>query len=565
MKRLVGENARLFGAAIAFSLVINLALLAPSLYMLQVFDRVLATRSVETLVMLSLIAAVALLLMLVLDMVRARLLMLAGLLFERRVGSRVLRRVLDSVGRAAPPQQAYAMRDVAVLRAVLSGPGIVALFDAPWMLIYIGVIFAFDSLLGWLAVASACLLVLLAWINERATRAGVEQAQAQSRDVARFVDGVLRNGETVRALGMGPAIGARWQVASHALHQKQFATQRVAGLLGSTTRCFRQSIQVAMMGVAAWLVIEQRATPGVMIAVTIILGRALAPVEMVTGQWKPLAEARAALRRLDTVLVGDEPTRFQALPEPTGTITLENLAYAAPGTKRPIVHGINAEIAAGEVLAIVGPSGSGKSTLARLMTGIVPATAGSVRLDGADISQWEPARLGEFIGYLPQDIALLSGTVAENIGRFGEAAQEDIVAAAQRAHAHELIVRLAEGYSTPVGEAGQLLSGGQRQRVALARALYGRPRIVVLDEPNAYLDTAGEQALGETLATLRAAGITVILITQRTQALALVDRILVMRDGAIERVGVRQDKSGGAGESADAAVHGTAPVLQQAR
>jgi ABC-type protease/lipase transport system fused ATPase/permease subunit len=263
---------------------------------------VLSTRSVETLVMLSLIAAVALLLMFALDLVRARLLMLAGLMFEDRVGGQALRRMLDGIGRAAPPQQAYAMRDVGVLRAVLSGPGIVALFDAPWMLVYIGVIFAVDSLLGTLALASACLLVALAWINERATHAGVEQVQSQSREATRFVDGALRNAETVRALGMAPAIGARWQASSRALHRRQLDTQRVAGLVGSATRCFRQSVQVAMMGVAAWLVIQQKATPGVMIAVTIILGRALAPVEMVIAQWKSLVEARAALRRLDALL-----------------------------------------------------------------------------------------------------------------------------------------------------------------------------------------------------------------------------------------------------------------------
>jgi PrtD family type I secretion system ABC transporter len=565
MKRIVGEHGRLFLAAIVFSFVANLALVAPSVYMLQVFDRVLSTRSVETLVMLSLFAGLALLLMFALDVVRARLLTLAGLLFEDRVGTQVLHRVLDGIGRVPAPQQAYAMRDVAVLRAFLSGPGILSLFDAPWMLMYIGLIFVFNSLLGALACASACLLVTLAFVNERATRAGVEKNQEHSREVARFVDGVLRNVETVHAMGMGPAIGTRWQAASRTMHRRQLETQRVAGLVASTTRFFRQSVQVMMMGVAAWLVIEQKATPGVMIAATIILGRALAPVEMVIAQWKTLVEARAAMHRLDSLLDVGVPQRFAALPEPSGAISLENVSYAAPGSNRPILHGLNAEIAAGEVLAVVGPSGSGKSTLARLLVGAVPATAGSVRIDGADIAQWEPARLGEFFGYLPQDIALLAGTVAENIARFGEASSEAIVDAAQRAHAHDLIVRLAEGYATPVGEAGQLLSGGQRQRVALARALYGRPRIVVLDEPNACLDTAGEQALGETIATLRAAGVTIVLITQRTQVLSLVDRILVMRDGSIERIGVRQDKSAGAGESADAVVHPAVSVLHQAR
>lgn len=560
MKRIVGNDGRLWAAALAFSLVINLALLAPSLYMLQVFDRVLSTRSVETLVLLSVITAVALLLMFALDMLRARLLALAGMLFEDRVGAQALRRVLDGAGPAAPPEQAWAMRDVGVVRAFLSGPGIVALFDAPWMLVYIGVIYAFDGLLGSLALASACLLIVLAWLNERATRGGVEQAQALSREGGRFVDGVLRHADAVRALGMAAAIAARWQAASRTLQRQQLDTQRIAGFVGSATRCFRQSVQVAMMGVAAWLVIEQKATPGVMIAVTIILGRALAPVEMVIGQWKSLGEARSAMRRLDALLQRAVMPRFAALPQPSGAMTLEDVSYAAPGCDRPLVHGIRLQIGAGEIVGLVGPSGSGKSTLARLLTGVVAATTGSVRIAGCDIAQWDPVRLGEHVGYVPQEVALLAGTVAENIARFGDACEADILAAAQRAHAHELIVRLPQGYMSPVGEDGQRLSGGQRQRVALARALYGAPRIVVLDEPNACLDAAGEQALSAVISELRAAGATVVLITQRTPVLALVDRIVVMDEGRIARIGLRQEHA----ERAGAPANGAVPVLHQA-
>ena len=540
---IVGPHGRLFVAAVAFSFVINLAMLAPSVYMLQVFDRVLSTRSLETLVMLSLFAGAALLLMWALDLVRSRLLALTGLLFEDRVGTQVLGRVLDGIGRVPAAQQAGAMRDVTVLRGFVSGPGLVALFDAPWMLMYVGLIYLFNPLLGELAFASAAVLVLLAWGNERATRAGVERAQDQGRELARFVDGVMRSAEPVRALGMGPAIGARWRAASRQLQVRQLATHRAGSLANSATRFFRQSVQVAMMGVAAWLVIEQKATPGVMVAVTVILGRALAPVETLIAQWKSLVEARAALHRLDRLLAFEVPRHFDALPALTGAVVLENLGYAAPGTNRPIVRGINATIVAGEIVAVVGPSGSGKSTLARLITGALPATAGSVRIDGADIAQWAPEALGRQMGYVPQDVALLAGTVAENIARFSDGSQDDVVDAATRAHAHELIVQLRDGYLTPVGEGGQMLSGGQRQRVALARALYGRPRVVVLDEPNACLDTAGEQALAQTLTGLRKAGVTVLLVTQRTQVLSLVDRILELRDGALDRIGVRQDKS----------------------
>jgi PrtD family type I secretion system ABC transporter len=563
MNRFLRQHARLFAAALGFSLVLNLALLAPSLYMLQVFDRVLATRSVETLAMLSLVTAGALALMAALDLLRARLLALAGTLFEDAVGGEALRRLLDGIGRAAPAEQVHAMRDVGAVRAFLSGPGIVSLFDAPWLLAYIGVIFAFSALLGALALASAALLVALAWVNERATRAGVERGQQQSRETGRFIDGMLRHAEVIRAMGMAPALGARWRAASRELQAHQLATQRVAGGIGSATRGFRQSVQVAMMGVAAWLVIEQKATPGVMIAATIILGRALAPVEALIGQWKSLVEARAAWRRLEALLGGAAPSRFTALPAPSGALEIENLIFVPVGSGRPILRGITLQIAAGEVLAVVGPSGSGKSTLARLVTGIAAPTSGSVRLDGAELAQWEPARLGAFLGYLPQEVSLFAGSVAENIARFDEATSDDIVDAARRAHAHEMIVRLAGGYDTPVGEAGQLLSGGQRQRVALARALYGRPRIVVLDEPNACLDSEGEQALSEAIAGLRAAGATVLLITQRTPVLALADRIVVMRDGAIERIGVRQEKT--LDGAAAAKAPGAVPVLQPAR
>ena len=559
---IVGPHGRLFVAAVAFSFVINLAMLAPSVYMLQVFDRVLSTRSLETLVMLSLFAGAALLLMWALDLVRSRLLALTGLLFEDRVGTQVLGRVLDGIGRVPAAQQAGAMRDVTVLRGFVSGPGLVALFDAPWMLMYVGLIYLFNPLLGELAFASAAVLVLLAWGNERATRAGVERAQDQGRELARFVDGVMRSAEPVRALGMGPAIGARWRAASRQLQVRQLATHRAGSLANSATRFFRQSVQVAMMGVAAWLVIEQKATPGVMVAVTVILGRALAPVETLIAQWKSLVEARAALHRLDRLLAFEVPRHFDALPALTGAVVLDNLCYAAPGTTRPILHGINVTIVAGEIVAVIGPSGSGKSTLARLITGALPATAGSVRIDGADIGQWTPEGLGRQIGYVPQEVALLAGTVAENIARFSDGAQDEVVDAATRAHAHDLIVQLRDGYLTPVGEGGQMLSGGQRQRVALARALYGGPRVVVLDEPNACLDTAGEQALAQTLTGLRQAGVTVVLVTQRTQVLALVDRILELRDGALVRIGVRQDKSATVAEPG-MATQPAVPVLQQ--
>ena len=542
MTAFLRAHARFFVAAALFSLVINLALLAPSLYMLQVFDRVLSTRSVETLVMLSLITAGALLLMLVLDTLRGRLLALMGGLFERGIGRRVLQRVLDDAALINPAQQSHALRDVGVLRAFLSGAGIVALFDAPWMVVYIALIAAFSPLLGAIALASALVLVLLTWLNERATRQSLERTQQQMRDAGQFVDAALRNADVVRALGMAPAMSRRWESLSGQLQSQQLGIQRISGTIGSMTRFFRQSVQVLMMAVAAWLVIQQQATPGVMIAVTIILGRALAPVEALIGQWKQLVEARIAWRRLKDLVGVEAPGRFAALPEPSGAVSVEGLSYLPPGSQRAIVRQVSVEIARGEVLAIVGPSGSGKSTLARLLLGVVPPSGGQVRLDGAALSQWDPDRLGRHVGYLPQDVALFGGTVAENIARLGEVQDASVVEAAQRAQVHEMIVRLPQGYDTPVGEGGRWLSGGQRQRVGLARALYGNPRLVVLDEPNAHLDHDGEQALARAIAEMRSRGTTVVLITQRTQILSVADRIMVMRDGMVERIGVRQEK-----------------------
>jgi PrtD family type I secretion system ABC transporter len=555
MERFLRRHARLFVAAAAFSLGLNLALLVPSLYMLQVYDRVLPTRSVETLVMLSLLAGAALTLMVVLDAIRGRLLAWGASLFDREVGGLCVQRLF-----AAPAAEAAAtgaLRDVAVLRGFLGGPGLVSLFDAPWMPIYLAVIFAFDGTLGLLALACAGVLVALAVLNERATRAAVDQAQQGSRDAGRFIDGALRQADVARTLGMAPAIAGRWQAASDAARQCQLQALRRGGPITSATRGFRQSVQVAMLAAAAWLVIGQKATPGVMIAVTVILGRALAPVEMLIGQWKQVVEARAAWHRL-AALLGTALAASRAptpLPAPTGTLALEAVVYTPPGAAWPTIRQLSLTLAAGEVLAIVGPSGSGKSTLARLMLGIVPPQAGAVRLDGAELSQWDPAQLGLHIGYVPQDVALFDATVADNIARLGAADRSEVVQAAQRAHAHEMIVRLARGYDTPVGEAGRCLSGGQRQQVALARALVGRPRLVVLDEPNANLDSDGEAALTRVIGELRREGVSVVLITQRTQILSVADRIAVLRDGVIERFGLRQERAAPDPDSAVPVLH----------
>ena len=398
MHSFLRSHIRYVAAAAGFSLIINMALLAPSLFMLQVFDRVLSTRSAETLVMLSLVTALALGLMFVLDGLRGRLLALLGGLFERSEGRRVLQRVLDDAPSLDPAQQAYALRDVSVVRAFLSGAGIVALFDAPWMIVYIALVAAFSPLLGALALASCIVLMVLAWVNESGTRKSVEQAQQASRDVGQFVDATLRSPEVVRALGMTPALARRWEARTGAIQTRQLAIQRISGWVGSATRFFRQSVQVVMMGTAAWMVIQQQATAGVMIAVTIILGRALAPVESLIAQWKALVEARSAWRRLRVLDEQHAVKRFAALPDLSGAISVSDVSYAPPGAQQATVRNVSVDVASGEVLAIIGPSGSGKTTLARLMLGVIQPRTGSVSVDGASLSQWDPDRLGRQLG-----------------------------------------------------------------------------------------------------------------------------------------------------------------------
>jgi PrtD family type I secretion system ABC transporter len=545
--------ARPLAWAGGFSLAINLALLAPSLFMLQVYDRVLVTRSVETLAMLGGLTVATLVLFGLLDHARARLLALVGMGLERRLGPALLAQAIVACARQAPGAVHEGLRDLATLRGFLAGPGIVSVFDAPWALVYLLLVTAFDVRLGLLASASVALLLGVAMLNHRWVRRGLAQVHEGSRAGQRLAERALQNAEVVTALGMSDTLSARW--LSHAVRTQELtlASSARTGGLNSFSRTVRQCVQVAMMALGAWLVIGDGVTPGVMIATTIILGRALAPVEQLIGGWQALAEARGAHARLRELLAarpaGDVAT---ALPRPQGRLAVEALAYAAPGTGRPLLRGVSFALAPGELLALVGPSGAGKTTLARLLAGVLRPAAGAVRLDGADLRQFDPRALGPALGYVPQDVELFDGTVAENIARFTVPGEGAVVAAARAAGAHALILRLPQGYDTPVGDAGRLLSGGQRQRVALARALFGDPAFVVLDEPDASLDAEGEEALVAALQGLRARGATVVAVTQRRRLLGLADRVLVLRDGLVERTLTRADETA-ASSSATAA------------
>jgi ATP-binding cassette, subfamily C, type I secretion system permease/ATPase len=542
VRTLVARLRPLFFYAGLFSLAINLLLLVPPLYMLQVFDRVLASRSSETLAVLTVAAVVALVVMALLDVLRTRLLAAAGAALDRGVGPRVLEGLLAQTARLSGANYLNGLRDVNTVRGFLGGPGLMALFDAPWLPFFLLVIVLFHPLLGAVALAGAVLMLLLAVLNERLTRKPLERAQTESRRAGRFIDANVRNAEVVHALGMLPAVTRRWEHLNDASLAEHARAAWTGSFFSGFTKFARQFIQLAMLATGAYLVVDQHVTAGVMIATTILLGRALAPVETLVAGWRSLVEARGAWRRLDQLL-NDTPEvePRTELPVPAGALALEQVGFVFKGKEKPVLRGVSFKISAGEALGLIGPTASGKSTLARLIVGVWKASAGVVRLDGADVAAWPREQLGPQIGYLPQDVELFGGTVAENISRMGEPDAAKVIDAAQRAHVHELILRLPKGYDTEIGEAGQALSPGQRQRIALARALYGKPRLVVLDEPNANLDHEGDEALARTLQGLKSDGVTVVIIAHRPSVLRSVDKMLVLNEGLAERFGSREE------------------------
>jgi len=525
-----------------FSLVINVLLLVPALFMLQVYDRVVTSGSQETLVMLGVIAVIALAFMGYLDALRSRLLAAAGASLEKMTGPRVL---ATMVRRGAAPESretAHGLRDVTAIRAFLSGPGIMALLDAPWAPIYLALIWLFHRYLGMFGVVGALLLFLFALLNERFSRKPLESMQVESRKASRIADQSIANAEVAGALGMAENLARGWQRVSRKVLTLQLEANRSSSVLTSLTRFSRQTLQVGMLGLGAWLVIEQHTSSGIMIAATILLGRALVPVELAIGGWKAFVDARAAYRRLDQAFASEqEVTPPTELPAPEGTLSVEDAVFGFHGHARPVIKGVSFGLVPGEVLCIVGPSAAGKSTLARLLVGLWKPNAGSVRLDGADISSWPRERLGPFVGYLPQNVELFAGTVAQNIARMGEVDGPMVVAAAKRANADATILRLPHGYDTQVGEGAMLLSAGQRQRVALARALYGNPKLVVLDEPNSNLDREGEHALILAIRKLKQEKVTVVVVTHRPALLAAADKVLLLVDGVIRKFGVPAD------------------------
>lgn len=523
-----------------FSFFINLMLLGPIIYMLQVFDRVLTSRSEPTLYMLTLIVAIGLVAMAFVDMARGRLMLVLGRRVDEMLGEPVLKNLIRHASAVSRSGYVHGLKDIATLRGFFTGNNIIALFDAPWLVFFILIIFLFHPLMGTTALVGSLVLLLLAWINEKTNRRELERYQDATRRAAQFIDQGVRNADVLNSMGMTGRFSSRWAEANAETLDRMQATSASMGAILSASKFVRQSIQVAMMGLGVYLVIHDNLSPGVMIAATILLGRAMAPVESLIGNWNGLVAARAAYGRLAQLFPEIFSTATKhPLPPPEGRIQVERAYLVGKSAGVPIIRQADLDLPAGKSLAILGPSGSGKSSLAKLIVGVWSPTGGHVRIDGADVSNWDSEFLGQYIGYLPQDVELFPGTVSDNIGRFETANPEAVIAAAKAAHAYELIQRLPEGFDTRLGEGGIQLSAGQAQRIGLARALYGSPRLVVLDEPNANLDADGEQALMQCLLELKAKRVTVVMITHKPSLVASMDYLLVMRDGRVELLGPR--------------------------
>lgn len=522
-------------ATALFSLLLNLLMLAVPLYSLQLFDRVLGSGSVETLLLLTLIAAAALLALGLFEIVRTSLLARLASRFELTLA----RPLVEAAARQGGPG-ALGLRDLAQVRQGLTGPAMTALFDAPWLPLALLLVAVLHPLLAVFTAASAAALAAMALLNDRLTRRPQQAGAAAQQEAQLLIEALGRKGEAARAMGMVETLAARiGRLHATALAGQQRAAER-GGVIMGATRALRLGVQTGVMGLGVWLALRNELTTGAMLASSILVSKALAPVEQMVGTWKTIAATRDSWRRLRRLLTAEvEAATVTSLPAPAGELLVEAVSVRGEGGRR-LLRNVAFALRPGECLAVVGPSGSGKSTLCRLLVGVRRPDAGAVRLDGARLDHYPPAELGAQVGYLPQEAMLFAGTVAENIARMAPEPQDDaVIEAARLAEAHAMILRLPQGYATPLGDGGAPLSGGQRQRIGLARAVYGRPRLVVLDEPNANLDGAGEAALATTLASLKAAGITTVLATHRPQVLQRADTILVLNEGTVTGCGPR--------------------------
>ena len=521
-----------------FSLAANLLLLVSSIYMLQVFDRVLSSGSVDTLVWLTVAAVFAIAVYGVLELARRRLLSRTAAWLDTELAGPVIRRSVEA--RLAGVRSEAGLPDLQEMRSFLAGDAILAFLDVPWMPIFIAVIWLMHPVLGWLALAGAITLLIVAVGNDLLTRRLLQQSRTALRRNQRGVKHYLDNAETVRALGMLGPLLHRWENARRRLRDDTDQASAVTSRLTYLTKCARLALQIVILGAGASLVLQGELTGGGMIAAAVILNRALSPVERALSAWRGYVSARAAranLAKLFRTTRAAEPSLN--LPRPTGRLVVENLRFQPKDCSGPIIRKADFSIEPGETCGIIGPSGSGKSTLCRLLVGAWCPTAGHVRLDGADVTGWNPDELGKHIGYLPQTVELFPGTIAENIARMREVDDAAVIEAAMLADVHEMILRLPDGYETDVGTHGHRLSGGQKQRIALARALLGGPALIVLDEPNANLDGAGEQALHKALVELKNRQCTILIVGHHPSVLRTADKLLVLKEGRVAAVGER--------------------------
>ncbi|AOF13249.1 TPA: type I secretion system permease/ATPase [Yersinia enterocolitica] len=518
-----------------FTAVINLLMLAPAIYMLQVYDRVLASANTMTLLMLTILVLGIFVFIGLLEWVRSAIVIRLGTRIDMQLNQRVFSAAFASqlMGHKTPAAQA--LNDLTSLRQFATGNALFAFFDAPWFPLYLLVIFVLHPWLGVLAASGACVLIFLAWLNQWVCKKSLKAASTITSQATQQANANLRNADAIEAMGMLDALRKRWLVQhSHFLYQQNIASDK-SSQVTAVSKSSRHALQSMMLGLGALLVIDGAITAGVMIAGSILIGRVLGPIDQIIAVWKQWSQARLSYQRLAHLLAEHPPvTAGMVLSAPTGKLSVIQLTVCKPGTHIPILYSINFELHPGNILGVLGPSGSGKSTLAKLLVACKPAFSGSVRLDSANLSQWDKTHLGQFIGYLPQDVQLFSGSIAENIARFGTIDTVKVIAAAQMAGVHDLILHLPRGYDSQLGEGGEALSGGQRQRIALARAMYGVPRLIVLDEPNANLDKEGEKALLESIIRLKQQGCTIVMITHKLELLSDSDYLLLLNKGRVE-------------------------------
>ncbi len=530
--------------AAVFSMIISLLALSPTVYMLEVYDRVVNSRSDTTLFMLTIVVVLCYAVMEILEKVRGAMMRAAGVQLDNKLSERVYNAMFQGFLRRHVSGGMQVLNDLKLVREFLFNPALLAVMEAPVALVALALIFAINPLLGWSAVIGAIAQMGVAYMNERATRKPLNEANRSAMGAMQFAEASLRNAHVMESMGMLDAVHARWQKRQREFLSHQAQASEGAGLWTAMSKLIQQLMGSVLLGLGAWLMLGNALNGGasMMIIGSVLGGRVLAPLGQVVAQWNAVVNVRSAWSRLEALLAQmPEKPEAMPLPAPKGFLTVEALIAGAPGQQVPIVRGVQFAAQPGEVVAVIGPSASGKTTLAKLLVGLWPSISGKVRLDGADVHLWDKAELGPYLGYLPQGVELLDGTLAENIARFGDVDMVQVEAAARLVGLHDLIMSMPQGYNSPIGRDGTMLSGGQRQRVGLARALYAKPVFVVLDEPNSSLDEAGDAALAGAIAALKQLGTTFVVMTHRSSILSVADKILLMREGAQHAFGPRDE------------------------